>query len=100
MIPQLHFKYIYSWKKMKATENLSLKIDKNTLVSVDTPLNEIGDIEFNVTPWMTPITDISVVEATRGEDIKVKMNKASTRLPNIIGTARNILLKVRFYVTL
>ena len=41
---------------MDVREKLSLNIDKNTLVSINAPLNYNGNVEIDVTPWMTPIS--------------------------------------------
>ena len=79
---------------MKALDTLSLNIEEDTLVSVDTPSNYIGEIEFDVTPWMTPILKDRFMNEKRVADKKVKINKVSKKLPNVFGLKRGLKLKV------
>ena len=87
-----------SWQKMKALDTLSLNIEEKTLVSVDTPSNYIGEIEFDVTPWMTPILKDRFMNEKRVADKKVKINKVSKKMPNVFGLKRRLKLMVCIYM--
>ena len=37
---------------MPATKKISLRLDERTLIKVKAPINHIGKIQFDVTPWI------------------------------------------------
>ena len=83
---------------MGAKEVLSLSIDENTLVSINTPPNYIGNVEINVTPWM--MTPISVnrfsIDEKHGRNKKEKTLRST--LSNIYGQTKTVRLMVRIFM--
>ena len=84
---------------MEVNKKLSLNIDKNTAVKIDTPPNYIGDIEYSVTPWIHPISKDRFSNLKPNDaDIPATKDILANKINRIFGATRRIRLMVRVYI--
>ena len=73
---------------MPATKKISLRLDERTLIKVKAPINHIGKIQFDVTPW--------ILDKQQGDKRQDIVGKQKQVFSKVFGRNRIVELTVSF----